>query len=184
RAGAYEEAKGAGLVGANSRASGVVASLAVAAPPDEERLGWRVQAWARDTDLVNRSVAVGAARAFTTPANDQYATPALGWGVNAAVGGVDGGLTWEAGLDARFADGESRERFRFIGGNFTRDRRAGGRQSVAGAYVDGAWRSGSWLVAGGARLDGWASGDGRRVERDRATGAVLLDDRPPDRDGT
>ncbi|NEX93449.1 TonB-dependent receptor, partial [Caulobacter sp. 17J65-9] len=40
------------------------------------------------------------------------------------------------------------------------------------------------LVAGGARLDGWASGDGRRVERDRATGAVLLDDRPPDRDGT
>jgi outer membrane receptor protein involved in Fe transport len=42
---------------------------------------------------------------------------------------------------------------------------------------------GPWLVAGGLRLDHWENTDGFRIERNALTGAVLLDQRPADRDG-
>ena len=54
---------------------------------------------------------------------------------------------------------------------------------MVGAYADGSWRTGPWLVAGGLRLDHWETTDGFRVERNALTGAVLLDQRPADRDG-
>ena len=62
----------------------------------------------RASDLENSSVAVAANRATTTPANDQYDTPATGYGVNAAWQGVVGSLAWEVGADLRAADDESR----------------------------------------------------------------------------
>ncbi|HQR90552.1 MAG TPA: TonB-dependent receptor, partial [Caulobacter sp.] len=55
--------------------------------------------------------------------------------------------------------------------------------SVAGAYAEGAVTQDQWLLAGGLRLDRWTSSNGLRIERDAANGAVLLDDRPADRDG-
>ena len=127
-------------------------------------------------------------RATTTPANDQYETPATGWGLNAAlrraerqVGG--GRLEWEVGADARFNEGETRERFRYMAGVFTRDRVAGGETSVAGVYSEGSWEAGPWLFAGGLRLDGWKNENGRRLERDLATGAATLDETDPERSG-
>jgi len=123
-----------------------------------------------------------------TPANDQYETPATGWGVNAALRratrDVAGGrLEWELGADARFNEGETRERFRFMQGAFTRDRVAGGETSVAGVYGEGSWSDDLWLVAGGLRLDGWRNENGRRREWDRATGSPTLDESDPDRSG-
>jgi hypothetical protein len=76
------------------------------------------------------------------------------------------GLELEAGLDARWAEGETRERFRFMGGQFTRTRVAGGQASVAGAYAEATRLSGPWLLTGGARLDRWTTTDGVRLERD------------------
>lgn len=182
--GAYEEARGAGLAGARAEASGWSASVAAAQQPDGDRPGWRVQAWLRESDFSNTSVAVAAGRGSTTPANDQFSTPATGWGLNAALRQTGDDWDWEVGADARFNDGEERELFRYVGGGFTRERRAGGRTSVAGAYAEGAWRPrGDWLVTGGARLDRWTTSDGRRLERDRGTGAVTLEERPADRDG-
>ena len=183
RANVYEESRGAGLVGARSRASGGSASATLSRTPSQAAPGWRVQAWARRSGLENSSVAVAPGRASTTPANDQFETPATGAGVNAAVRLRTGGLELEAGLDARWSEGETRELFRFMGGAFTRNRTAGGRSSVSGAYVEATRLAGPWLLTGGARLDAWSTREGFRLERDRATGAVILDDRPPDRDG-
>ncbi len=183
RLGGYSEERGAGLAGARAKATGSSISATLARAPGEAGWGWRLQAWRRESDLANSSVAVAANRAATTPANDQYATPATGQGVNAALRWNSLRFEGEVGLDARFTEGEVRERFRYLAGAFTRDRRAGGETSVAGAYAEGAWTLNRWLLAGGLRVDRWTSSQGLRIERDAASGAVLLDDRPVDRDG-
>lgn len=188
RASAYDEARGSGLAGARSSASGHLLSATAARRADTDGIGWRLQAWRRESDFANTSVAVSADRASTTPANDQYETPATGWGVNAAlrragrdVGG--GRLEWELGADARFNEGETRELFRYMGGAFTRDRIAGGETSVAGLYGEGSWENAAWLVAGGLRIDSWENRNGRRVERDLANGLPTLDEADPERSG-
>lgn len=183
RVAAYREDRDAGLVGAGSTAQGESASITLAVQPTPEQLGWRLQAWVHDSNLANTSVAVAPGRAFTTPANNQYATPALGWGLNAAVRGQADAVLWEVGADVRGADGESREQFRNLGAGFTRSRISGGRTLVGGAYVEATRVAGPWLFTGGARLDAWASQGGHRTERDLATGLVTFQDTPPDRSG-
>ena len=187
RAAAFQEDRGSGLAGARATASGNLLSATATAGPRADRPSWRLQAWRRESDLANTSVAVAAGRTTTTPANDQFETPATGWGVNAAlrrttVSGI-GRAEWELGADARFNDGETRERFRFMAGAFTRDRIAGGETSVVGAYAEGSSSIGRWLVVGGLRLDQWRNENGRRLERDRATGLPTLDETDPDRSG-
>lgn len=188
RASAYDEDRGSGLAGARSSASGQSYAATVSRAPSAERIGWRAQVWRRESDFSNTSAAVAARRGSTTPANNQFATPAEGWGANVALRRVavdlaGGRLEWELGADARFNEGETREMFRFMSGAFTRDRVAGGETSVIGAYGEGSWSRGPWLVAGGLRVDGWENANGRRLERDRATGLATLDETDPDRSG-
>ena len=189
RAATWEEDRGSGLLGARANASGHSLSVAVAQAPTADGYGWRLQAWRIDSDLANSSVSVSADRSKTTPANDQYKTPATGWGLNAAlrrrVADFAGGrLEWEVGADARFNEGQTNEFFSNpTGAGFARGRRAGGETSVGGAYVDGSWTGGDWLVAGGLRLDQWRNTGGFRNEYTLATGAVLLDETDPDRSG-
>lgn len=178
RVGGYDEARSAGLVGAESTDSGSSLSLILAQP--DGPFGWRVQLWGMRSDLTNSSVATALDRGSTLPANDQYATPAFGWGGNGALRwtGETGGV--EIGVDARFADGETRELFRFQSGAFTRTRIAGGKTLVAGGYIE-AWReAGPWLLTGGARFDQWRAFDGERVERDAATDVLTLSVDTPD----
>jgi len=184
RLGAFEERRGAGLVGARSIASGGSLTLTAAKAPQDGMSGWRVQAWLRSSDLKNSSVAVGAGRAFTTPANDQYATPALGYGLNAAWQARAGLWSWELGADVRAAQGEVQERFRYMNGGFTRGRVAGGKTLVGGAYAEAAYGGENTILTGGARVDGWRSTDAVRRERDLANGALVLDQKPADNSGT
>lgn len=181
RLGAYEEQRGAGLVGANSTASGGSVTATIARIIDGG--GWRLQAWARSSDLKNTSSAVAAGRVATTPASDQYSTPALGHGFNAAWQGRGTAFSWEVGGDARFADGHAFERFRYMAGGFTRGRESGGTTAVAGLYAEGVLDRGDWLVTGGARVDAWRQDEAVRRERDLATGAVTLNSTSPDTSG-
>lgn len=188
RAAAYEEERGSGLAGARATASGHLLSATAAKRPSIGDYGWRLQAWRRESDLANTSVAVAADRTSTTPANNQYETPAIGWGLNAALRRAErqigsGRLEWEVGADARFNEGETHEQFRYMAGAFTRDRVAGGETSVAGIYGEGSLETGPWLLAGGVRVDGWKNENGRRRERDLATGAPTLDEADPERSG-
>jgi outer membrane receptor protein involved in Fe transport len=183
RVAGYDERRGAGVVGANSRASGAQASLTLAAQPTPARAGLRLQGWVSSSDLVNRSASTSTDRSTATPANDQYATPAVGWGLNAALraGGAD--RTLEVGADLRGSDGESRERFRYLSGAFTRTRFAGGAELIGGLYAEGQVKRGPWLLAVGARADGWSTYEAHRTERDAASGATTLDLRPKDKSG-
>jgi outer membrane receptor protein involved in Fe transport len=182
RLGAYDEERGAGLIGAQSRNTGQSFSLALARP--QGPLSWRVQAWATASDLANTSVAIAPDRSTTTPANDQVETPALGWGANAALRWSDGDDGAEIGADIRVADGETRELFRFQTGQFTRSRIAGGETLIAGLYGE-AWRqSGPLLISGGVRFDEWRAGAGSRIERDTATDTIVLDFAPADNTAT
>ena len=187
RAAAFDEERGSGVENSRASAGGSVVSATAALPPRADRPGWRLQAWRRESDLTNSFVAVADDRNSARPAASQDETPATGWGANAAlrrilVSGI-ARVEWELGADARFNEGETRERFRNLGAGFTRGRVAGGENSVAGLYADGSWRSGPWLVAGGLRYDAWSNSDGRRLERDLATGLPTLDEADPDRSG-
>ena len=59
----------------------------------------------------------------------------------------------------------------------------GARPRRRGFTARARWRPGAWLLAGGLRLDGWKNQNGRRLERDRATGAATLDEVDPERSG-
>src|SRR6185436_14214236 len=69
------------------------------------------------------------------------------------------------------------ERYFFDHGAFTRDRRAGGRQLLAGAFLEDSWNATPSVefVVGG-RVDYWRQYRGHRRERDLASGATLQDD--------
>ncbi|VXB25479.1 TonB-dependent receptor [Brevundimonas sp. G8] len=190
RAATWEEDRGSGLAGTRANASGHSLSATAAQAPTADGYGWRLQAWRIDSNLANSSASVSDNRATTTPANDQFKTPATGWGLNAALRRrmadfFGGRLEWEVGADARFNDGETNELFSNpppVTG-FKKGRRAGGETKVAGVYVDASWTADDWLVAGGLRVDRWENKNGFRNEFDLATGAVLLNENDPDRSG-
>ncbi len=187
RGAAFEERRGSGVENSRAAASGNVLSAAVALSPRADRPGWRVQAWRRESDMSNTFVAIADDRSSASLASSQDETPAVGWGLNAAlrrviVSGV-ARVEWELGADARVNEGETRERFRNLGDGFTRSRVAGGENSVAGLYGEASWSSGPWLAAGGLRYDAWSNSEGRRLERDLATGLPTLDEADPDRSG-
>lgn len=180
RLGGYSESRGAGLAGANSTSTGSSLSVTLAAP--DGPLAWRLQAWAMRSDLQNASVSVAPDRSTTTPANDQYATPATGYGGNAALRWTGEARGLELGADLRLSDGETREHFSFLGGSFTRNRVAGGRTLTTGAYAEAWQEAGPWLFSGGVRFDLYRAYDGKRLETQLANGAVTLNVHPADAD--
>ena len=187
RVAAFAEERGSGVENSRASASGNVLSATAAVQPRADRPGWRLQAWRRESDLSNTFVAIADDRSSASVAASQDETPATGWGANAAlrrviVSGI-ARVEWELGADARFSEGETRERFRNLGAGFTRSRVAGGENAVVGLYAEGSWRSGPWLAAGGLRWDAWSNSEGRRLERDLATGLPTLDEADPDRSG-
>jgi vitamin B12 transporter len=172
RLSAYDEGRGAGLAGASSSANGFTGSITMAEAPGDGSIGWRVQGWSVRSDFANASVSVAPGRTGTTPANDQFATPALGLGFNAALLGQIGAFRWEAGADTRDDSGESRELFHFDGVTFEGFRRSGGREAVGGLYGEAAMDTSQWLLTLGAREDYWATSQGHLEELTRATGAI------------
>ena len=183
RVAAYGENRDSGLVGARSSADGVSASLTLAHPESADELGYRMQAWLRDSGFSNTSVSIAPGRVSTTLTNDQFSTPALGWGFSAALRGSLSWLDWEVGSDARFTQGDSKEHFTFVSGAFTKGRVSGGRTLVGGLYLEAASRFDDWLLTAGLRGDEWASTGGHLVQTTLATGAVVVDQHFPSRSG-
>jgi outer membrane receptor protein involved in Fe transport len=179
----YDEARGAGEVGATSDASGLLGSATIERAANGGAMGWRVQAWALDSGFSNVSVSIAPDHSSTTPANDQYAIPALGYGFNAAALGQFGDFRWETGGDLRIDQGQSKELYSFNGTTFTMTRRSGGMQTIGGLYGETAYDTGAWLLTLGARGDYWSVVQGHLVQAVRATGAVTTDTSYPDRSG-
>jgi outer membrane receptor protein involved in Fe transport len=178
RVAGFDERRGAGTLFANSEAQAVQGSLTVVRPPDAGDLGWRLQGWATGSNLVNSSASVAANRNTATIANNQYATPAIGGGFNAALRHATSTDSWEFGVDVREFEGESREHL-FSLGVPTGDRVSGGGQVVAGVYGEGSHSFGPILLTGGLRLDGWEDYASKLIQ----TGASPLTQHPADRSG-
>jgi outer membrane receptor protein involved in Fe transport len=115
-------------------------------------------------------------RNLETPALNQFDVPSTDVGAN---------LQWSkqihqahlltAGTDLRWIDGETNEDATFSQtlGDFTRRRKAGGEQFLAGAYLqDIITLAPGWQVTIAGRLDSWQSFDASRVEKNKQTGAI------------
>jgi outer membrane receptor protein involved in Fe transport len=166
----YRENRHSGVVGTGSETSGMIASL-TAAHPVREDLGWRLQAWLHTSDFAQTSASISPDRAIATPSNNQTATPATGWGANAALRG-EGVVDWEVGADVRTARGAAHELASYQAGKFTLGRVSGGDSVVGGIYAEGAYRDGPWLATAGLRADAWSSSNGHTVQTTLATGAA------------
>ena len=178
----YDEARGAGLAGATSDAHGLMGSVTLERAASSGEIGWRLQGWSIDSAFSNVSVSVSPDHSTTTPANDQYSVPSLGYGFNAAALGASGDFRWEAGGDVRVNQGQSNELYSFNGSTFTMNRRSGGMQTIGGLYGEAAYDTGAWLLTLGARGDYWSQVQGHLVQTVRATGAAT-DTTYPDHDG-
>ncbi|RYD37737.1 MAG: TonB-dependent receptor [Verrucomicrobiaceae bacterium] len=144
----------------------------------------RVQGFYQNRDFASTFSSVNADRTVETPALDQFSVPSSSAG---------GSLTWSqqwaehhrllAGMDFRWVQGETNERFRYMENRFTRLRAAGGDQLFAGVFLEDTWEAapGVRVVAGG-RVDSIRRFDGFRHENDARTGMSLLDERFADRD--
>jgi outer membrane receptor protein involved in Fe transport len=184
RASVYQEERGSGLAGANSRARGASLSFSAATPPAAGALGWRAQAWLLATDLANTSVSVSANRQTATLSNNEYATPTLGYGVNGAIRGAWRATTLEAGVDLRGVAGEDHEDFHAgAPGVLTENRDAGGQTFTGGAYADVSSDFGALRLTAGGRVDGWDTFGGHRFEHVIATSQSILNLNYPDRGG-
>lgn len=115
-------------------------------------------------------------RNLETPALNQFDVPSTDVGAN---------LQWSkqihqahlltAGTDLRWIDGETNEDATFSQtlGAFTRRRKAGGEQVLAGAYLQDIITLAPGLqVTIAGRLDSWQSFDASRVEKNKQTGAI------------
>lgn len=174
-AGHYESQRDTGLQGATATATGAQYAISLTRPAQSDQNGYRLQLWYKTSDLSNRSVSVLSGRSGTQLANDQIATPASGLGFNAALRHQTPELEWEIGLDARQAEGEAQEFYRYMSGAATRYRVAGGQTVLAGVYGQGTRNIGDWAFTGALRIDQWRTDQGFRRETDLTTGLTVLD---------
>lgn len=183
-AAAFQEERGNGTPGAYNSTDGWDFSAAVIHSIPELDAEAKLQGYYQRREFASTFTAVNEARTQETPALDQFSVPANSAGAS---------LTWSqriaanhqlvAGADFRWIEGETNERFRFMEGRFTRDRRAGGEQWFAGLFVEDTWQlaPGIELIAGG-RLDSIQQTNGSRTERDRQNGRELLQENYADSD--
>ncbi|HEX2854648.1 MAG TPA: TonB-dependent receptor [Opitutaceae bacterium] len=160
-------------------------SVALAGEPSKN-FAWNAVGYAQDQGFSSTFSSVNATRTAETPASDQFAVPSTAAG--AAWTGVwshaDGAHT-SAGVDARRVRGETRERFTFVSGAFTRLRVAGGTQAIGGLFaLHEQPLTASVRATIGARLDQWRETDGHRRESDLATNVASRDERYPELDDT
>jgi outer membrane receptor protein involved in Fe transport len=185
RASGFTESKSAGLIGGQSSAEGFDVSVARRVEGDWGQA--RFLLYGQGRDFSNQGVAVAAGRTSATPSLDQYATPASALGGSIVVAPLSASNLPILTVDWRRAQGQTQELFRYIGQGFTRARIAGGQQDLVGlgAALPRALPVGaSGIVLDGAvRLDYWANSDARRVETDRTTGALTLNESPANKDG-
>lgn len=98
---------------------------------------------------------VSADRARETPSLDQYAVPSWSWGAIERLRLVVSEThTLSTGADIRLTEGRTREYYRYQQNAFTGQREAGGRQMLAGIYLQDVWKPDPLLqLSTGIRLD-------------------------------
>ncbi len=182
---AEERGNGTPLTGNRTQGAFLGTSLAW-----QQRGAWEMRLQAFRQDFDNRFSAQAADRDSERPALDQFDVTAdalrqeLNW-----TGKLFGEGQASAGQSLAWTDAGTAESFFFVGevgsGDFSRQRRAGGRQLQGGAFLQQRVGLTPRLdLTLGARLDLWRQENGRRLERVIADGTALLDQRFEDRERT
>ena len=153
-------------------------------PVARDAWAWSALAYGQVRRFENNFAAVDADRASARLVLDQFDVPST------AIGGrfearppVGDDIDLRIGGDARFATGETNERFFFIDGVPQNQRRAGGDALTGGLYFEGGLERGPWTITGGARVDYWRLTDGAIEQFVVATGETSAQTIFPSRDG-
>ncbi|MBS0656967.1 MAG: TonB-dependent receptor [Verrucomicrobia bacterium] len=171
----FREERGNGTPYTTNATRALDASAALDLPLGPGRL--RLQLYGQWRGFRSTFSAVNDARTAETPSLDQFAVPAQALGASAVYRlAVSASAQATAGLDLREVSGETRERFRFVNGAFTRLREAGGRQRFGGVFGEFSWRPDErTTLTAAARVDLVSSDQGHRRERELASGAAVTD---------
>jgi outer membrane receptor protein involved in Fe transport len=175
---AFSDERERGTAFSGIRTEGADASLRLVARR------WSVLGYVQTRDFYNSFASVGAGRSAASRTSEQFSVPATGLGARIEVRPRIGrGVELRLGGDWRLTEGETRERFAFVGGVGTRGRVAGGETRTTGAFAEAGWTAGRVILTAGGRLDRWTISDGRLQERVLATGAAVTDAAFRDRSG-
>lgn len=182
---AYDEKRGNGTPYQQNRTRERFLSWSASSQP-ANAFAWDAAAYVQTQAFASTFSAVNATRTAETPASDQFDVPATAWGATwTGTARHNDDARTSFGGDVRFMRGETREHFMFSGGDFARQRVAGGEQAFAGIFgLHQRPLSPRVRATLGARLDFWRDAAGHRRESDRTNGAVLRQDRYPTQDGT
>ena len=177
RVAAFDDGRTLRFKGADSTSSGQDASLRLVGRGD-----WQFDVLAY-LQARNFSNVVISATTFRRTL-DQRRTPSTGWGGKAELRPPVGeSLVLRLGSDWRVAEGGLQEEAYNGGtGALTARRRAGGRNSDLGFYLENDLTLGALKLTAGARADRWTIRDGYFTERN-AAGTVTIDNRFAGRSG-
>jgi len=166
----------------NSTDAGYIRGGANFKTPDGSE--WKLDVFSHLQTFQSTFSAQASDRNSERPALDQFDVPSTAVGTSFQWSKqIDESHLMTAGTDLRWVDGETNEDFFFTGGQFTRRRKAGGEQQLAGVFLQDIFTlTPRWQMTGGLRLDFWRSFDGSRVEQNLQTGAITRNDTFPDRD--
>jgi outer membrane receptor protein involved in Fe transport len=182
----FDEDKLAGFANAPNANDGKDISLRYVRDGAED--DWRGESamWYKERNFSAKFAAANAMRTISTVTLDQYAVPADGYGGRVEFRAPKiKNIAVRFGADARWSSGETREFFRSINGQFTRERQAGGKAVTAGAFAEAEFPlSAATMLTLGGRIDRWHLSDGVRQETDRATGSFTLNRVELKRQGT
>ena len=163
-------------LGRNSTDTGFVRGGADFTTPDGS--SWQVGAFSHLQTYKNFSASVAEDRQSERPSLNQFDVPSTTVGTT---------LQWSkpftklhlltAGTDFQWIAAETNEDSRFIGNQFTRRRKAGGEQELAGIYLQDIFApTPRWQVVVAGRLDVWRNFAGSRRDRDLQTGATVREE--------
>lgn len=173
----FDEERSNGTLKTSNDTEVLVTNIGLTKQWDEQILDWMLY-W-QDQSFASRFSSQLDDRSDETPALDQFSVPSKAWG---------SALRWQmsgnadCGLDVRLTEGQTKERFLYKDGDFSRQREAGAKQDLAGLYCRLYSDFDGWALVMSARIDYWRLSDASRFEFERSNGSVLKDEHYPDRD--
>jgi vitamin B12 transporter len=178
---AFHDRRARGIRFTGNRTDGVDASLRLTG---DGAWRWTALGYAQWRDLRSSFASVGAGRASASRVSLQDSVPSRGLGGSFEVRApAPKGVEIRFGADVRQTRGETRELYSYVAGDPTRRRIAGGWAISGGVFAETTVDLGRVTLSGGGRVDRWQIKDGRLLERQIATSAVLRDDEYKDRSG-
>ena len=164
RVAGYQEERGAGTIFAGSEVEGAQGSVTLVKQPAERTLGWRLQAWASGSNLVNTSASVARRPQHRDAGRQPVRHAGLRGRLQRRGASQRGRLTAGSSASMRATSTARATTISSAWASPPAARVGGGGEWIAGAYAEGSRTLGPLLLTGGVRLDGWETYDSSLVQ--------------------